>query len=365
MNLDEANGATRAATILVVDDIPENIDVLAGILRPEHRVRAATNGPSALELARKSPPDLILLDIMMPGMDGFEFCRLLKSDPMTRPIPVIFVTAMGEVQDEAHGFEVGCVDYLTKPVSPPVVRQRVRTHLALYDRNRALESQVRERTAELDDTRLQVIHRLGRAAEYRDNETGMHVIRMSHYAYAIGRAHGLDPTEAELLLSAAPMHDVGKIGIPDDVLLKPGKFNERERECMRKHCEYGAAIIGDYPHPLFQASRVIALSHHERWNGTGYPHGLKAEAIPLMGRIVALADVFDALTTQRPYKAAWSVDEALDYITRERGQHFDPVLVDVFFEVLPEILGFKERYGEDRNRLVFQHDRHNDYGCRK
>lgn len=339
-------------TILVVDDVPENIDVLTGVLKDEYRVRAATNGPSALSLAKKSPPDLILLDIMMPGMDGYDVCRQLKSDLATCKVPVIFVTAMGEVEDETRGFEVGCVDYITKPVSPPIVRHRIKTHLALYDQKRSLEVQVQERTVELDHTRLQVIHRLGRAAEYRDNETGMHVIRMSHYAYAIGTAAGLDREAAELMLNAAPMHDVGKIGVPDSILIKPAKLSSDEWAIMRRHCDYGASIIGDYPHPLFQASRTIALTHHEKWNGGGYPQGLAGEDIPLMGRIVAIADVFDALTTVRPYKAAWPVEEALDWIKAQRGEHFDPELVDVFFSVLPNILEFKERYAEDKGPML-------------
>ncbi len=339
-------------TILVVDDVPENIDVLTGVLKDQYRVRAATNGPSALSLAKKSPPDLILLDIMMPGMNGYEVCLQLKSDLATCKVPVIFVTAMGEVEDETRGFEVGCVDYITKPISPPIVRHRVKTHLALYDQKRSLEAQVQERTVELDHTRLQVIHRLGRAAEYRDNETGMHVIRMSHYAYAIGLAAGLDREAADLMLNAAPMHDVGKIGVPDSILIKPAKLSPDEWAIMRRHCDYGAAIIGDYPHPLFQASRVIALTHHEKWNGQGYPQGLAGEDIPLMGRIVAIADVFDALTTVRPYKEAWPVEDALDWIKAQRGEHFDPALVDVFFSVLPNILEFKERYAEDKGPML-------------
>jgi putative two-component system response regulator len=344
--------APNKPTILVVDDVPENIDILSGILKDAYRVRAATNGPSALTLIRKSPPDLILLDIMMPGMDGYEVCRQLKAEHASRKIPVIFVTAMGEVEDESRGFAVGCVDYITKPVSPPIVLHRVKTHLALYDQNRGLEAQVQERTVELEQTRLQVIHRLGRASEYRDNETGMHVIRMSHYAYSIGIASGLSLDEAALLLNAAPMHDVGKIGIPDSILIKPGKLSIEEWAQMRRHCEYGASIIGDYAHPLFQTSRVIALTHHEKWNGEGYPYGLKGEAIPLFGRIVALADVFDALTNVRPYKEAWSVEAALAWISSQRGEHFDPELTDAFLSIMPNILEFMRKYAEDLGPML-------------
>jgi putative two-component system response regulator len=339
-------------TILVVDDVPENIDILTGILKDDYRVRAATNGPSALSLVKKMPPDLILLDVMMPGMDGFEVCRELKADLASRKIPVIFVTAMGEVEDESRGFAVGCVDYITKPVSPPIVRHRIKTHLALYDQNRGLETQVQERTVELEQTRLQVIHRLGRASEYRDNETGLHVIRMSHYAYSIGLAAGLSRDEAALLLNAAPMHDVGKIGIPDSILIKPAKLTSDEWTLMRRHCEFGAAIIGDYAHPLFQSSRSIALTHHEKWNGEGYPYGLKGERIPLFGRIVALADVFDALTNKRPYKEAWSVEASLAWISAQRGEHFDPELTDIFLSIMPDIMKFMEKYAEDQGPMV-------------
>ncbi|MEW5787551.1 MAG: two-component system response regulator [Pseudomonadota bacterium] len=339
-------------TVLVVDDVPENIDILTGILKTDYRVRAATNGPTALALAAKSPPDLILLDIMMPGMDGYEVCRQLKSNLATRKIPVIFVTAMGEVEDESRGFDVGCVDYITKPVSPPIVLHRIKTHIALYDQNRGLESQVLERTIELDQTRLQVIHRLGRAAEYRDYDTSLHVIRMSHYAYSLAQAVGMNQDEAELLLNAAPMHDVGKIGVPDGILCKPGPLTPEEWVTMRRHCEFGAAIIGDYAHPLFQLSHTVALTHHEKWNGEGYPRGLKGEDIPLAGRIVALADVFDALTSVRPYKPAWSVEAAVEWITSQSGKQFDPRLVEAFVKILPEILEFKEKYAEDSGPLV-------------
>jgi len=342
-------------TILVVDDVPENIDILTGILKDDYRVRAATNGPSALSLVKKMPPDLVLLDVMMPGMDGFEVCRELKADLASRKIPVIFVTAMGEVEDESRGFAVGCVDYITKPVSPPIVKHRIKTHLALYDQNRGLETQVQERTVELEQTRLQVIHRLGRASEYRDNETGLHVIRMSHYAYSIGLAAGLSREEAALLLNAAPMHDVGKIGIPDSILIKPAKLTSDEWTLMRRHCEYGAAIIGDYAHPLFQSSRSIALTHHEKWNGEGYPNGLKGDRIPLFGRIVALADVFDALTNKRPYKDAWSVEASLAWISGQRGEHFDPELTDIFLSIVPDIMKFMEKYAEDQGPMVGAH----------
>jgi len=333
-------------TLLVVDDRPENIDVLVGILGERYRIRAATSGPLALRIAERWPPDLVLLDVMMPGMDGYEVCRRLKSTPATRRVPVIFVTARGEVEDEQHGFDVGAADYVTKPVQPRIVRARVATHLALYDQSRALEDQVRARTVELHETRLEIIRRLGRAAEFKDNETGMHVLRMSHMAAEIGRAAGMSEDEAELLLHTSPMHDIGKIGIPDAILLKPGKLDPDEWTVMKTHTTIGAEIIGDSDHELLRWSRIVALSHHEKWDGSGYPQGLAGEEIPRFGRVVAVADVFDALTSKRPYKEAWPVDRAVATIREERGRHFEPRMVDAFDEVLPQILEIREQFSD-------------------
>lgn len=332
-------------TILVVDDTPENIEILGSILRPEYDVKAALNGERALKIAAaEDKPDMILLDIMMPGMDGYEVCERLQSDPATSDIPVVFITAKDDTADEEHGFEIGAVDYITKPISPPIVLARVRTHLALFDQNRALLDQVKSRTDELNETRLKIIQRLGRAAEYRDNETGYHVIRMSHYSRLIAKAYGGNEKWIEMLFNAAPMHDVGKIGIPDAILLKPGKLNAEEWETMKKHCEFGGEIIGGDADALLQMSRTIALSHHEKWDGSGYPNGLVGKGIPLEGRIIAIADVFDALTSERPYKKAWAVEDAVKLIEDGSGSHFDPELVDLFMQVLPEVLQIKSQY---------------------
>ncbi len=282
----------------------------------------------------------------MPGMDGYEVCQQLKQNRVTKGIPVVFVTTMDEVKDEARGFELGAVDYITKPVSPPIVLARVRTQLALYDQNRTLEKKVRRRTAELNDTRLEIIRRLGRAAEYRDNETGNHVIRMSHYSQLIGLEAGLSDEQAELLLNAAPMHDVGKIGIPDNILLKPAKLDDDEWETMRQHTTFGAEIIGNHSSEILDQARMITLTHHEKWNGKGYPRGLKGKEVPLMCRIIPIADVFDALTSERPYKQAWTSEKAVDVIQKEAGSHFDPALVEAFREVLPEILKIKKQYAD-------------------
>ncbi|MFI8382708.1 two-component system response regulator [Pseudomonas sp. NPDC079086] len=320
--------------LLLVDDEATNLQVLRHILQEDYRLLFAKDGAKALEMAERERPDLILLDVMMPGMTGYEVCQALKVQAHLEAIPVIFVTALADVEDEAHGFAVGAVDYITKPVSPPIVRARVRTHLSLV------------RMDELRQTRLQIVQRLGMAAEYKDNETGLHVIRMSHFSKVLALAAGFSEAAAEELLNAAPMHDVGKIGIPDAVLRKPGKLDEQEWAVMRQHVEIGAQIIGEHASGLLRTAQRIALSHHEKWDGTGYPNGLSGEDIPLEGRIVAIADVFDALTSVRPYKVAWSVEDAVELLNKERGRHFDPHLVELFIQQLPAILEIKERWAE-------------------
>ncbi|VXB71205.1 Putative two-component system response regulator [Pseudomonas sp. 8BK] len=320
--------------LLLVDDEATNLQVLRHILQEDYRLLFAKDGGKALEMAERERPDLILLDVMMPGMTGYEVCQALKAQAHLEAVPVIFVTALADVEDEARGFAVGAVDYITKPVSPPIVRARVRTHLSLV------------RMDELRQTRLQIVQRLGMAAEYKDNETGLHVIRMSHFSKVLALAAGFSEAAAEELLNAAPMHDVGKIGIPDAVLRKPGKLDEQEWVVMRQHVEIGARIIGEHASGLLRTAQRIALSHHEKWDGTGYPNGLSGEDIPLEGRIVAIADVFDALTSVRPYKTAWSVEEAVGLLCEESGKHFDPQLVELFIQQLPAILEIKERWAE-------------------
>ena len=340
-------------SILVVDDIPDNIDLLTEVLAADYHIRVATSGEKALKIVYSdNPPDLILLDIMMPGLSGLEICRRLKSNPDRRRIPIIFVTAMTSVEDEERGLELGAVDYITKPISPPIVRARVRTHLALYDQSRELERMVRQRTHELISTRQQIIRRLGRAAEFKDNETGHHVLRMSHYSRLIAEAHGLGTEAADIVFSTAPMHDIGKIGIPDSILLKPGKLDADEWEIMRQHPLMGAEIIGKHDNELLETARIISLSHHEKWDGSGYPLGLKGEEIPLEGRIVALADVLDALLSKRPYKPAFSVEHSLELIEAESGRHFDPALMVALKKALPEILRIKEIFADEYGALT-------------
>jgi putative two-component system response regulator len=334
-------------TILVVDDTPHNIAVLTEILRGDYRVLAATHGEQALKIARGDPPpDLILLDVMMPGMSGHEVCQRLQAESSTRKIPVIFVTAMDQVEDETKGFALGAVDYITKPVSPPIVMARVKTHLALFNQHRELERMVRERTEELHHTQLEIIKRLGRAGEFRDNETGMHVVRVAHFCRLLGEAARMNEEDVDLLFNAAPMHDIGKIGIRDAVLLKPGKLDEKEIKIMRQHVPFGAEIMGEHANRLLSMARLIILTHHEKWDGTGYHRGLKGEEIPLVGRITAIADVFDALTSVRPYKQAWPIQDAVAFIQREAGTSFDPELVPKFVALLPQILAIREQFSD-------------------
>jgi putative two-component system response regulator len=336
-------------TILVADDSPQNIELLSRVLGQEYRIKVATSGEKALKLVYSDePPDLILLDIMMPDLSGHEVCRRIKANPDRRQIPVIFVTAMCTVEDESLGLALGAVDYITKPISPPLVQARVRTHLAMYDQSRELERMVAQRTSELLATRQQLIRRLGRAGEFKDNETGNHVIRMAHICRLIGLQAGLGPVSLQLLFQAAALHDVGKIGVPDQILLKPGPLNEAEWGVMRRHPQIGADIIGQHDNELLTMARTIALTHHERFDGSGYPMGLVGEQIPLVGRIVALADVFDALMSQRPYKPAFSASRSLEIMMGERGKHFDPMLLDCFLARQHEILQIMSQYADER-----------------
>ena len=324
----------KRPALLLVDDEPANLHVLKHILQDDYRLLFARDGQRALELAAAERPQLILLDVMMPGMTGHEVCAQLKSDPHTSDIPVIFVTALSSVEDEIRGFELGAVDYISKPVSAPIVKARVRTHLSLV------------RAEVLRQTRLNIVQALGMAAEYKDNETGLHVIRMSHFSRIIALEAGFSPDEAEELLHAAPMHDVGKIGIPDAILQKPGKLDENEWLIMQKHPEIGAQIIGEHNASMLQMARRIALGHHEKWDGSGYPAGLAGDDIPIEARIVAIADVFDALTSVRPYKKPWTVEDAVALIREQSGRHFDPQLVECFIRRLDEINQIRERWAE-------------------
>lgn len=331
-------------TLLLVDDEATNLQVLRHTLQEEYRLLFAKDGYKALKLTRTERPDLILLDIMMPGLSGYDVCRTLKKDPHTTTIPVIFVTALADTTNEHQGLEAGAVDYISKPFNPHIVRARVRTHLSLVH------------AQEVRKTRLQIIQCLGKAAEFKDNETGQHVIRMSHYTRELAQAVGYSSRAADELLHAAPMHDIGKIGVPDAILQKPGKLTEAEWVTMRQHTVIGARIIGDHPSGLLRLASTIALNHHEKWDGSGYPNGLSGEEIPHAARIVAVADVFDALTSERPYKHAWSIEDALALIRREGGKHFDPELSAAFLDCLPEILQIRERWADEEARVDLSTD---------
>ena len=344
---------TEKNTLLIVDDTPENIDVLRGILSADYTVKIANSGQLALKIVAALPPDLILLDVMMPGTDGYEVCRQLKANEATRHIPVIFVTALGEAEDETLGFELGAADYIVKPVSPPIVRARVRAHLALSDQRHGLEQMVAERTGDLErsnrqleKTHLIMLQQLGRAADYRDNETGMHIVRVGNFSKLLGLASGFLEAQAELLMYASMMHDIGKIGVPDHILLKPGKLTAEEFEVIKKHPEIGAEIIGEHDAEVLKMAKQIALWHHEKWNGQGYPHGLSGTDIPVVARIVAIVDVFDALTCVRPYKRAWPVEDAFALIEKEAGQHFDPELTKMFLNMETEVRRIAVEYSD-------------------
>ena len=322
----------RKQNVLIVDDEPVNLKVLNNILKELYKLTFAKSGAEALRLIEKERPDIILLDVMMPEMTGYEVCEHLKNQSAYKTIPIIFVTALNDAVDEAKGLNIGAVDYISKPVTPAVVKARVKTHLSLVD------------VEEVKRTRLQVIQRLGRAAEYKDNETGMHVMRMSHYTNIISLAYGNSAQYADALFHAAPMHDIGKIGIPDSIMLKPGKLTPEEIKVMQKHPEIGAEILGESDSDLIDLAKVVAMTHHEKWDGTGYPNQLKGENIPIEGRIVALADVFDALTSIRPYKKAWPINDAIDFMVSQKNKHFDPELVDLFIQELDKIIEIKDRW---------------------
>src|SRR6478752_2215268 len=330
------NAQIERPTVLVVDDTPDNLVLMSGLLKDEYRVKVANSGERALKIAiSDSPPDLILLDIMMPEMDGYEVCKRLKSYPQTRRIPVIFLTAMAEVEDETRGLALGAVDYITKPISPPIVLARVRTHLALkaaadflHDKNAFLKSEVERRTAQVAAIQDVTILALASLAETRDNETGNHIRRTQHYVRALAeqlREHPrfqrqLDDEKIAILFKSAPLHDIGKVGIPDAILLKPGKLTEDEFEVMKSHTTLGHDALARAEYILgtkvdfLTVAKEIALSHQEKWDGSGYPQGLSGDDIPMSARLMALADVYDALISKRAYKRAFTHEKAAEII---------------------------------------------------
>lgn len=347
------------ARILIVDDEDRNLRLMAALLAPlGYAVEFAHDGEEALVKAEQTSPDLVLLDVMMPGLDGFEVARRLKEDVGTRIIPIVMVTALQDVESRVRALEAGADDFLTKPVDKIELRARVRSllkvkaysdHMRNYQQE--LEAEVDKRTQELQRAfkrikavSLETIYRLSRAAEYKDEDTGAHIRRMSSYTAAVARKLGLPEDKVESILYASPMHDVGKIGIPDRILLKPGKLDADEWEIMKEHTVIGGKILAGSMTKFIKLAETIALTHHERWDGSGYPNGLKGEGIPIAGRIAAIADVFDALTSRRPYKEPFPVEKAFSIIREGRGTHFDPQVVDAFFAITTEILAIKARF---------------------
>jgi putative two-component system response regulator len=339
------------ACILIVDDEEDNVQVLRRILGAEGYTNIrSTNHPEEVEhLTRELDPDLILLDIVMPRMSGHDVLRQLQQlDRGAMYRPVLVLTSDHSRQAQREAWAGGAKDFLTKPLSPSEVRQRVRNLLEtrtlyrmLREHNEDLESRVNARTAELEEARLQILYRLARAAEYRDDDTGQHTKRVGRSAGRIAEALGLDPHEVSRIRMAAPLHDVGKIGIPDSILLSSGKLSAGDFEVMKTHCTIGAHLLSSEDVPLLGLAAEVALSHHEWWDGSGYPAGLSGDSVPLSGRIVAVADTFDALTHSRPYKKAWPADAAFDELTRLSGRAFDAEVVDAFLSVAqPSVAAF-------------------------
>jgi putative two-component system response regulator len=345
----------KRAGVLVVDDEPANVKLLERMLAQEGytNVTATMDPEEAVTLYRRNHYDIVLLDLNMPRLDGFGVMKALTEIDHADIPPILVITAQTDRDSRLRALQEGGRDFLNKPFDRVELMARIRNmlemrllHNDVRDQNEILETRVQERTLELHDTRLEIIRRLGRAAEYRDNETGLHIIRMSKTSALLGQAVGMSAGESELMLNASPMHDIGKIGIPDRILLKPGKLDPDEWTVMKTHTTIGAEMLSGHNSELMEMAAEIALSHHEKFDGSGYPRGLKGTAIPLTGRVVALADVFDALTSERPYKKAWPVADALRFIDDNRGSHFDPAVVDAFHDSMPAIEEIRTRYAE-------------------
>ena len=379
VNTDRANAEKLSArqpdegtgkpTVLIVDDVPENIAALAALLKEDYRTKAATDGEKALELARSgSIVDLILLDVAMPGMDGYEVCRQLKGDPKTADIPVIFLTSKANAEDEHRGLQRGAVDYITKPFSPPIVKARLKTHLQLKkardflaDKSAFLEDEVQRRTREVHLVQDVTMLAMGSLAETRDNETGNHIRRTQYYIEALALQmkdlprfrEFLTPETIDLLVKSAPLHDIGKVGIPDRILLKPGKLLPEEFAIMKTHTTIGRdAILSaermlDASTSFLRCARETAYSHHEKWDGSGYPLGLSGDEIPVSARLMAVADVYDALTSKRVYKEAFSEEKAVSILREGSGTHFDPDAVSAFLEIQDRFRSIARKYADE------------------
>ena len=378
MKTDDEARPLDKPTVLVVDDTAENLTLMSFLLKDLYKVKVANSGEKALRIAQHQPqPDLILLDIMMPEMDGYEVCRRLRQEATTRDIPIIFLTAKASVEDEEFGLKLGAVDYITKPISPPVVLARVKTHLNLkasadFLRSKSdfLEQEVAKRTREVNAIQDVTILAMASLAETRDNETGNHILRTQHYVrllaetlceHARFRAE-LTPKTIDLLFKSAPLHDIGKVGVPDRILLKPGKLDADEFAQMKHHSILGKEAIVHAEEALgvevefLRLAKEIACYHHEKWDGTGYPYGLHGDEIPLSARLMALADVYDALISKRCYKAAMSHQEVVPIILAGRGNHFDPDITDAFARIHQQFHEIALRYNDDKGERESNRD---------
>ncbi len=357
--------------ILIVDDEAMNRELLQDLMSSlGYECETASDGFEAL-VKLELDVDLVLLDVMMPGLDGYDVARRIRENPATRDLPIVMVTALSNKEDRIRAIEAGANDFINKPIDKAELTVRVGSLLKMKEaldelkRYRSeLEDTVKKRTQALrkaleDMARaqrnaykahLETIARLAIAAEYRDEQTAAHIYRVSEYSALLAKALHLPPRDVEIIRRAAPMHDVGKIGIPDSVLLKKGRLTPEEMKIMQQHTVIGARILSGSCSPLLQAGEIIALSHHEKWDGSGYPRGLKGESIPLWGRICAVADVFDALTTERPYKEALSSEEAVQILVKGKGTHFDPKLVDAFLSKMDAVLEIQRKYSDTENR---------------
>jgi len=338
------------ADILIVDDTLANLQLLSTLLKEEgYKVRPANNGVLALQAVAKKKPDLILLDIKMPDMNGYEVCEVLKSNPETKNIPVLFISALNDVADKIKAFNAGGLDYINKPFQFEEVKARVATHLRLKAYEDDMEAkialgihEIKALNQEIIDTQQELIFTMGQICETRSHETGQHVKRVAEYSYLLAKLYGYE--ELELIKQAASMHDIGKVAIPDSILNKPGKLTAEEWEVMKMHCRYGFQMLSMSQRPLFKLAAAITLEHHEKWDGSGYPHGLKGEQISVAGRITAVADVFDALGAMRCYKPSKSLEEILEIFQQEKGRHFDPDMITLFFEHLDEFIAIRNEY---------------------
>jgi putative two-component system response regulator len=351
----EEHPTLHTTDILIVDDTLPNLQLLTSILKEEgYKVRPASSGAMALQAIAKKLPNLILLDIKMPGVDGYEVCETLKNNPETKDIPIIFISALSDISDKIKAFNVGGVDYINKPFQFEEVRARVATHLKLQAYQHEMAQRVAEAVEEIHvlnqeiiDTQRELIFTMGEICETRSQETGFHVKRVAEYSYLLAKLYGCSQEDACMIKQASPMHDIGKVAIPDAILHKAGKLTQDEWEIIKTHSTLGHAMLSVSNRALLKIAATIAFEHHEKWDGTGYPNGLKEQEISVAGRITALADVFDALGSKRCYKEAWDLPDILDFFKSNRGTSFEPKLVDLFLENLDEFLAIRDEFTEE------------------